>query len=538
MKERKNINYLFPFIIALAIVTGMFVEKTLKRNKTQDSFFVYPQTNKINTILNYIAEEYVDSVSQKDIIEHTIPQILEKLDPHSVYIPPEEFERVNEPLQGNFSGIGVQFNLQKDTITVVKVIAGGPSQMVGIHDGDRIVKINDSIVAGIKISTDSVMKLLRGSQGTKVNVDIARKGGKELLDFTITRDQIPLYSVDVAYMINENIGYIKISKFARTTYDEFVSAIKKLANQNLEKVIIDLRGNSGGYMDAATRIADEFIERNKVIVYTEGRARPKSIIYSTSRDLCLKFDVVVLMDEFSASASEILAGAIQDNDRGLIIGRRSFGKGLVQEPTMFTDGSSIRLTTARYYTPTGRSIQKSYKNGTNDYYKDLGNRFMNGEFSEKDSIHFNDSLKYVTPGGRIVYGGGGIMPDIFVPLDTAGNSAYFSRITRRGLEYQFAFEFVDNNRERFTKYKDVKELIKQLNSEITTIFNDFVIYAEEKGVKKNERDIQVSKKTIQIRLKALIARNIFDNDGFYPIIKEVDKTLIKAIEEVKKNKIG
>lgn len=536
MKKINKISYLLPILIAVSIVIGMWVQKTLTINQSNDSLFVYPQANKLNTVINYISEEYVDSVSKTDLIEKTIPDVLKNLDPHSVYIPAEDLQQVNEPLEGNFDGIGVQFNIQKDTITVVKVINGGPSQLVGIMDGDRIVEINGNVVAGIEISTDSVMKLLRGPSGTKVDVGIVRKNNVNILDFTITRDKIPLYSVDVAYMLNDSIGYIKISKFAKTTYDEFIDAIRKLQKLSLQHVIIDLRGNSGGYMNAATNIADEFLPRNTLIVYTQGRSRPKSMTYASSRNLCIDYGVVVLQDEFSASASEILAGAIQDNDRGVIIGRRSYGKGLVQEPTMFTDGSAIRLTTARYYTPTGRSIQKPYKGGDDeDYFNDLGNRYMNGEFMQEDSIHFADSLKFKTPKGKTVYGGGGIMPDIFVAFDTTGNSHYFSKINRRGLEYQYAFEYADDNRDELTSFKNVGELESFLDKRINQIFKDFVDYADKNGVKRETEGIKISGDLMKIRLKALIARNIFDNDGFYPIIHQVDKTLKVAEETLIKN---
>lgn len=531
--ENKKINYLLPLLIAVSIIIGMWVEKMLNQQQSGENLFVYPQANKINTVINYIVEEYVDSVSEKDLIENTIPEILDNLDPHSVYIPAEDLQQVNEPLEGNFDGIGVQFNIQKDTITVVKVISGGPSQMVGIMDGDRIVEIDGKNVASIKISTDSVMKLLRGDRGTKVDVGIVRKNVDDILDFTITRGKIPLYSVDVAYMANDTTGVIKISKFARTTFDEFVDAVKKLQKNNLKNLVIDLRGNSGGYMDAATNIADEFLPRNSLIVYTKGRSRPKSMVYASSRNLCINYDVAILLDEFSASASEILAGAIQDNDRGIIVGRRSYGKGLVQEPTMFSDGSAIRLTTARYYTPTGRSIQKPYTSGDDlEYYHDIGNRYMHGEFMQEDSIQLNDSLKYKTPGGKTVYGGGGIMPDIFVAFDTTGNSDYYSKISRKGLEYQYAFEYADKNRVKLSEFKDVYTLENYLDKRINSIFDEFIKYAEKNGVKKAPSDIAVSEDLMKVRLKALIARNIFDNDGFYPIIKKVDKTLNVALENI------
>ncbi|MCK4662386.1 MAG: S41 family peptidase [Bacteroidales bacterium] len=536
MQEKNRSFYiLIPVIIAFAIILGMFIEKVLNINNHDNHFFIYPKTNKLNTILNYIEEEYVDSVSKEYLIENAIPEIIKNLDPHSVYIPADLLQRVNEPIEGNFEGVGIQFNIQKDTIIVVKTIHGGPSHLVGILDGDRIVKINDSIVAGINISNEMVMKLLRGEKGTKVNVSIARRSLTELIDFTITRNKIPLYSVDVAYMLNKEIAYIKISKFSKTTYNEFIKAINDLKNKGLKKIIIDIRGNTGGIMDAATKIADEFLEKNKIIVFTQGRARQKSVIYSTSKGICKNNELVILIDEWSASASEILAGAIQDNDRGLIIGRRSFGKGLVQEPTMFSDGSALRLTIARYYTPTGRCIQKSYNMGNEVYNNDINDRYLNGEFSKKDSIHFPDSLKYITQKGRVVYGGGGIMPDIFVPFDTIGTSEYLNQITRKGLEYQFAFEYTDKYREILSKYNNSKQLEKYLDTEIAVIFNNFIDFAEKNGVKKNINDIKISKKIIKTHLKALIARNIFDNEGFYPIVKDIDTTLKIAEDALNKN---
>ena len=530
--KKHNTQYIwFPFIIAISIVIGMLIQKSfIPDNSSLNNVFIYPENNKLNTILNYVIEDYVDSVSKPDIVEKTIPYLLENLDPHSIYIPAEDFQRMNEPLEGNFDGIGVQFNIQKDTIAVVKVIAGGPSQLVGLMDGDRIVKINDSLVAGVGISNDMVMKKLRGERGTKVNVGIARKGIGELLDFTITRDKIPLYSVDVSYMINKETGYIKITKFAKTTYQEFVENINKLKKQNVKNIIVDLRGNTGGYLDAAINIADEFLEKGKLIVYTQGRARQKTSFFATSKNLCIDMNVTILIDEGSASASEIVSGAIQDNDRGIIIGRRSFGKGLVQEPTMFRDGSSIRLTTARYYTPTGRCIQKPYAENKEAYYHDLMNRYENGEFIHADSIHFPDSLKYKTPKGKIVYGGGGIMPDVFVPVDTTERSEYFFKISRKGLEYQFAFEYVDKNRDQLSGNVNIDQLNEFLDKNIVSIFNNFIIFCTNNDVPKDISGIKTSEKTIKIRLKALIARNIFDNEGFYPIIKDVDKTLLIAIE--------
>jgi len=485
-------------------------------------------SNKLSSIINYISSEYVDTISVEALTESTIPAILEELDPHSVYIPARDLTKYNEPLVGNFSGIGVQFNMVDDTVAIVNTIPNGPSEIVGIFAGDRIVKVNGRIVAGVKLPTDSIVGMLRGPKGTTVKVEVSRKSEKNLLDFEITRDDIPLYSVDVAYMISEETGYIKISGFAQTTYEEFVEAVEKLHAKGMNKLILDLRSNGGGIMDAATRIADQFLDDNKLIVYTQGKARARYDVFSTEKGICQEDEVCILIDEFSASASEILAGAIQDNDRGTIIGRRSFGKGLVQEQIQFKDGSALRLTIARYYTPTGRSIQKPYNGDKLDYYSDLNIRFAHGEFENADSIKFTDSLKYITPEGKTVYGGGGIMPDIFVPLDTTGISGYFNRVRNLGLIYRFAFDYSDQNRNKLVKYEKANEISSYLDK--TNYYKEFLKYSESKGVPSIPADLIVSENLIKVQLKAYIARNIIDNEGFYPIIQEIDNTLLKAIE--------
>lgn len=520
-----------PLVIALSIILGMLIQNNLSDNKNPHANMSGGQS-KLDAIIDYVDREYVDSVNTSEIVENTIPVILEELDPHSVYISAADFQKMNEPLEGNFDGIGVQFNIQKDTVTVIQTISGGPSQKVGIQGGDRIVIVDDSLIANIGIENNDVMKLLRGKKGTKVNVGIYRRGEKDLIDFTITRDKIPLYSVDVSYMLTPKTGYIKVNKFGRNTYKEFMDGIAKLQQLGMTNIILDLRGNGGGYMDQATNIADEFLENGKLIVYTEGRSRPKSSIYATHRSSCLNLGVTVLIDEWSASASEIVAGAIQDNDRGKIIGRRSFGKGLVQEPVRFADGSSMRLTIARYYTPAGRCIQKSYENGQKEYFSDIHDRFANGEFMDKDSIQFPDSLKYYTTTGRVVYGGGGIMPDKFIPVDTIGNSKYYTTVSRKGLEYQFSFEYTDANRDKLSSFKQVDELITYLSTQ--NILEKFVKFAEKNDVPRNNKDLKISSGIIETQVNALIARNIFDNEGFYPIIKNIDKTLIEAINITEK----
>jgi carboxyl-terminal processing protease len=548
MKNLKSI--LLPILFSLILIAGILIGNWYSNNYYGQNISMKHMfgsgsssenpgnqsmgnpNNKLSSILSYISSEYVDSISVDKLTESAIPVILEELDPHSVYIPAQDLSKYNEPLVGNFSGIGVQFNMVDDTVAIINTIANGPSEIVGIIGGDRIVKVNGRTVAGVKLPSDSIVGMLRGIKGTTVKVAIMRRGEKNLLDFEITRDDIPLYSVDVAYMISEKTGYIKISTFAQTTYDEFVTAVEKLHGKGMDKLILDLRSNGGGLMDAATKIADQFLEDNKLIVYTQGNARARYDVFATAGGLCSKDEVCILMDEFSASASEILAGAIQDNDRGTIIGRRSFGKGLVQEQIQFRDGSALRLTIARYYTPTGRSIQKPYSADKMDYYSDLNKRYDHGEFENADSIKFVDSLKFVTPGGKTVYGGGGIMPDIFVPMDTTGISPYFNKVRNLGLIYRFAFDYADKNRVNLQKHKTVSDLTKYLDK--TSFFKEFLKYADAKGVPQNAADLKVSEELIRVQIKAYIARNTIDNEGFYPIIQEIDNTLLKAIEVIEK----
>lgn len=523
--SKKDIIY--PIVLSLVLVLGIFIGLKLNRAE-KPSLTVFPKTDKLSTILNFINEEYVDTISLKDLVENTIPSVLKNLDPHSVYIPAEDFESVNAPLEGEFDGIGIQFNMTEDTATVISVIPNMPSERAGILAGDRIICVNGKCIAGVKFPFDSVPKLLKGPNGTSVNVTIKRRELKDTLHFDLIRDRIPINSVDVSYMVTPNVGYIKISTFAKTTYEEFLVAIDKLRKLGMKKLVLDLRSNSGGYMDAATRIANEFLPVNRLIVYTQGKNRPRRETFSNGRGSCIDLDVDVLIDEFSASASEILAGSIQDNDRGRIIGRRSFGKGLVQEQISFSDGSAIRLTIARYYTPSGRSIQKPYKPGDDEYFYDISNRFIHGEFQVEDSIRLVDSLKYKTVSGRTVYGGGGIMPDVFVPLDTIGITTYYENISRRNLVYRYAFQFVENHRKEVRSLKTFEQVDKYLSN--FNILNDFVDYVEKNGIPRNNKDLALSKKIIDCHLKAVIARNIIDNDGFYPYYKDIDKTLLKAVE--------
>jgi carboxyl-terminal processing protease len=489
-----------------------------------------PKSNKVSSALHYILNEYVDTVSMTNLNESVMPALIENLDPHSIYIPASEFQRFSEPLMGNFSGIGVSFNMNDDTVAIISTIPNGPSEMVGIQAGDRIIMVDDSLVAGVNMPSDDIVRMLKGPKNTVVKVTIFRRGEPAYLDFEITRDDIPIYSVDVAYKVNENTGYIKISQFAQTTYHEFIQAAEELKTQGIEKLIVDLRRNGGGIMEAATMIADEFLEEGQLIVYTEGRSRPRENDYATSRGILKDAKVVVLVDETSASASEILAGAIQDNDRGLVIGRRSFGKGLVQEEMRFSDGSALRLTVARYYTPTGRSIQRPYENGKEDYYHDFTQRWERGEFEYADSIKFDDSQKFTTPGGKIVYGGGGITPDVFVPVDTTGSSEYYNKVRSLGLMYRFAFYYTDINRsslEQFTTAQDIEGYLDDQD-----LLSQFIQYVREKGVEPDYDDIRISEMVLLKTIKAYVARNIIDNDGFYPIIADIDQTLKVAIETI------
>ena len=529
MTEKKSrIIILLPLILAVVLVLGMLIGSYISSNRMKPSLLNLPKQDKLTSLINFIEMEYVDTISKSRLVEMAIPSMLENLDPHSMYIPASDLQRVNEPLEGNFDGIGVQFNMLNDTVVVIQTISGGPSERLGIIAGDRIIEISDTIVAGKGLPNDAIVNRLRGPRGTTVKVGIERQGIPGLIEYVITRDRIPLYSVDVSYMIDSETGYIKISQFARTTFMEYVEAVEKLQSRGMKKLILDLRGNGGGYLDAATNIADQFLPENALIVYTEGKSKPRANLFASARGLNLETDIVILIDEWSASASEILAGAIQDNDRGLIVGRRSYGHGLVQTQTMFTDGSGVRLTVARYFTPSGRSIQKPYDKGNDTYYSELFERYSHGEFFNADSIKFADSLKYFTPSGRVVYGGGGIMPDVFLPSDTTDITPYFSQLTRRGLIYRFAFDYADKNRTNLTKFTSASELEAYMDKQ--GLLQKFLQFAEKEGLKRNEQEIAKSSLIIHTQLKAYIARNILDNEGFYPIIKAIDNTLLKSIE--------
>ena len=526
----KKIVFL-PVILGIALALGILIGRFLPSDKDFPQHSnIRPRNDKLNSILNIIESNYVDSVNRNDLVESAIPAILKKLDPHSVYIPAKDLARSNEPLQGNFEGIGISFSMLTDTILIISTIPGGPSEKLGLLPGDKILYVNDSLVAGKHIPDEKVMGMLKGPRGTVVKIKILRNGQKELIPFEITRDKIPIYSVDVDYMVNDHVGYIKINTFAMTTFDEFMKGLGDLKSHGMTSLILDLRGNSGGIMEAAIQIADQFLKEGQLIVYTKGRNSPRSEAKATGKGEFETGNLVVLIDEWTASASEILAGALQDNDRGTIIGRRSFGKGLVQEPIPFSDGSGMRLTIARYYTPTGRSIQKPYKDGFEKYFDDLNQRYTHGEYEVSDSIHFSDSLKFTTPGGHIVYGGGGIMPDKFVPVDTSGVSPYFIKV--RSFIYRFALKYTENNRDVLKKYLEPGEMEKYLDKQ--ALLDQFVQFASSNGIKKDPAGLKISGAIIHTQIKAYIARNILDNKGFYPIWEEIDTTLKYAIDFLKK----
>ncbi|MFH1005553.1 MAG: S41 family peptidase [Bacteroidota bacterium] len=525
-----NQSKIFLFLFsAFLLVAGIFIGIKLDFSDSKIVFLRSAKSSdKINNILNFIEEEYVDSVKKNELLEKAIQDLLQNLDPHSAYLTVKEVKELNEPLQGSFEGVGIEFNILRDTIRVISAIAGGPSELLGIQAGDKIIKIDNKNAAGIKIKNQDVIGKLRGKGGTKVNVSIMRGKRKRLITYTITRGKIPIYSVDVGYLLNKNTGYIKISRFAEITYDEFVIKSQKLLKNGMKNLILDLRGNSGGLLHIAIKISDEFLEKGKSIVYTQGKSHPRESIYATDKGILTNVKLIVLIDEGSASASEIVAGAIQDNDRGLIIGRRSFGKGLVQREILFPDSSAIRLTIARYYTPTGRCIQKPYDKGLEVYYSEEYNRFQSGELQHADSIHFSDSLKYITSKGKIVYGGGGIMPDVFVPMDTIGRTSYLTELFIKGLINQFGFDYADKHRKQLAAM-DIQKFQKYFFIS-GKLFNDFIRVAEKNNILSRKNEITASCDLIKTLLKATIARHIWGNDGFYFILNEKDKIIIRATE--------
>lgn len=528
-------NRFLPILFAIVLVLGMIMGALLNKNQiTKHGLLpgIKYGTSKIDQIMDYIVTDYVDTVNREELEKEAIDGMLKDLDPHSSYISAKDFHEINDPLMGSFEGIGISFRIENDTVMVINTIPGGPSEKVGLMAGDRIVKVNDTVIAGTKITNNKAIKLLKGPKGTKVKVSIFRRGIPNLLDFTIIRDVIPMYSLDVAYMVNDRIGYIALNKFSATTAKEFSKALHELKEKGMTALILDLRGNPGGYLNAAIDVADEFLPDQKLIVYTEGKARPRRYAFATKKGDWEKNTLVILINEGSASASEIVTGAVQDNERATIIGRRSFGKGLVQEQMPLADSSAIRLTVARYYTPTGRCIQKPYKkNHFDKYYEEAYNRYLDGEMKNADSIHFPDSLKYTTPGGKVVYGGGGIMPDIYVPIVTDTVHTFYNILVNKGLLYRFAFSYTDEHRNELKKYKDFNSFDNGFNMSDNE-YQKLMTFAKEKGVKQSNKKTSISKNKIKTLFKAYVGRNILEEKGFYPIYHQIDPVFKKAVEVI------
>jgi carboxyl-terminal processing protease len=539
-------KYVFPTLTIVCLLLGFLIGNAVSNKVNAQRFYIqngqlfHQPESKIDQVLGLIQAGYVDPINMDSITEEVTKDIIKRLDPHSAYIPKEDLEMVNSELSASFSGIGVQFSIQNDTVQVVSVISGGPCEGVGVLAGDKIVMVNDSNFTGKTITNEKVMHALRGPKGTEVKIGVARSSTDEILDFTIIRGDIPVHSVDAKFIIEARgdkakgdeavkIGFIRVSRFAEKTYDEFMAALATLKGQGAMSYIIDLRENSGGYMDQAVKMANEFLSRGDIIVYSEGRVYPRYEAKATGSGRFQREKFVVLIDNFSASASEIFAGAMQDNDRATIIGRRSFGKGLVQQQIPFSDGSALRLTVARYYTPSGRCIQKPYKMGEGeDYAQDLLDRFEHGEFFSADSVHFTDSTAYYTKQGRQVMGGGGIMPDVFVGRDTTLYTPYFNIVSNRAYTYQFAYQYTNKHRAELSQYKDWQSLEKHLMD--ANWVPEFVAFAKEKGVEPNEKQLAVSRPLLLRMVNAYIVRNILNDEGFFPLFERDDDIVKQAVE--------
>ena len=519
-----------PVIIAISVVAGILIGTFYAKHYGGNKLgIINGSSNKLNALLHVIDDQYVDTVDMSQLVESAMPQILAELDPHSTYIPAQKLEEVNSELEGSFSGVGIQFTIQEDTIHVNSVVSGGPAEKVGLMAGDRIVTVDDSLFVGKDLTNEKAMRTLKGPKGSQVKLGVKRITEKELLDFVVTRGDIPQNTIDAAYMISNDFGYVQISKFGRTTHVELLNAIAQLSHQNCKGMIIDLRENTGGYMEAAIRMVNEFLPEGKLIVYTQGRKYPRMEEYANGTGSCQNIPLVVLIDQGSASASEIFAGAIQDNDRGTIVGLRSFGKGLVQQPIDFSDGSAIRLTIARYYTPSGRCIQRPYENGKDSKYEmDWLDRYEHGEFFSADSVKLDKKLRYSTSLGRPVYGGGGIMPDVFVPRDTTGVTSYLMEVSNKGLLIQFSFQYTDRNRAKLDQFNDETELQKYLEKQ--NIVEQFVQFAAQKGVKRRNLLINKSRKLLERNLYGNIIYNIQGKEAYIRYINRDDATVLKALE--------
>lgn len=521
---------LFPISAALILSIGILIGGMISSNANQGGLsIISPNSNKIGVTLDVISNNYVDTINMYQITEELMPTILKQLDPHSSYIPAKDLAAINEDLDGSFSGIGVQFNIQEDTIYIVDVISGSPSEKAGVMPGDRIVSVNDSVFLGKDVNNEKVFTKLRGKKGTTITIGVVRRNTSEVLSFEITRGDIPVNTVDISYMLTDEVGLIAVNRFGAQTYSEFLTGVAELKRAGATKLIVDLRGNSGGYLDAAINMINEFLKKGDLIVYVEGNKQARHDSYANGNGSFQKMEIAVLIDEFSGSASEIFAGAIQDNDRGVIIGRRSFGKGLVQRPFDLSDGSQIRLTIARYYTPSGRCIQKPYDLGKgDDYDADIVERFLHGEFFDADSIHQADSLMYQTKMGRKVYGGGGIMPDIFVSRDTSAYSPLYFTLLNKSIPYKFALNYTDKNRAELKAFGSWEKLYKHLKTQ--SLFDKMKNSSLSSKMKFPQKEVSASQKDIERLLCAYIVRNIFGDKGFYPIWFEDDVTVLKAVE--------
>ena len=519
-------------IVLLALVIGFVVGNVLAPQALGRRLFL-SSGNKINVILDIIEEEYVDSVSMKEMVEDAIPKLIGELDPHSAYIPADKLQGANEELEGHYGGIGAGFVLQDDTMMFVNIFAGGPSEQAGIEPGDRLISVDGVSYIKQEMARDSVISTLRGPVGTKIKIGIKKRLSDNILEYEIVRGEILDNTVLTSYEVSKGIGLIKIRKFARTTYDEFIQAMAKLSAAGCTSYVLDLRSNTGGMLDVAINIANDFLSKGQLIVYTEGRAMSRNEALANGAGVFQKNQLVLLMDEISASASEVLAGAIQDNDRGLIVGRRSYGKGLVQKPINLSDGSALRLTIARYYTPSGRCIQRNYELGkSGEYEQEWIDRFYHGEAFSQDSIKFDEDLRYYTSVGRIVYGGGGIMPDIFVPRDTIGVTSYYMNLENRDIFYDYAFKYVDQRRESLKRFKDYESLYNHLLKE--PIVEGIVSYADSKGIRRKAHLINISYRIIQNQAIAYIVGNVLGNEWLYPVVMKQDPVVLKAVEALKK----
>lgn len=519
----------FIFVLLIGLLSGYYLQN---RQIVANHAFMRNlggQGNTLPELINFVKDNYVDTVNTAQLNREAIDGMLKSLDPHSIYIPASEFATTNDPLIGNFEGIGIQFQIEHDSVMIVRALPGGPSEKEGLMAGDRIVQVDGKDITRSKPTNDMVMKWLKGPKGTVVKVGVFRRGIRNILPFSITRDVIPTWSLDIAYLVQPGTGYVKLSKFSATTGEELDKALKNLKGQGASKLILDLRGNAGGYLEEAISVADAFLPAGKTIVYTQGMHRPRKTVVATDGGEWDKLPVWVLIDEGSASASEIVAGAIQDNDRGTIAGRRSFGKGLVQEQINLSDGSALRLTTARYYTPTGRCIQKPYDKGSDEYYMEYYHRIEDGELETADSVKLNDSLKYTTPGGRTVYGGGGVMPDVFVPIETNASRSFFNLSVNKGILYQFAMDYTDRNRTVLKKYPNAASFDQGFVVS-GPMYQEFVKYATQNGVEAQPAAILASQQPAADLIKAYIARNLFDDKGFYPIYLRNDPTFKKTLQ--------